>query len=208
MLTLDGSYTFNAPRAVVWEMLQDPEVLRTALPGCEKLEAVGSDEYEGAISIRIGPVQGNFRGKVSLSELNPPHSYHMLVHGQGAAGFMKGEGNVTLDDAGDQTLFRYSGTAEVGGKVASVGQRLLETSARSIVSQALETIGEQASARAMGGEGMASAASRTQADVAGQVARDILAETVPHERRPFVIGGAIGLLLIIIAAIYFTIIGG
>ena len=82
-MKLTGTYTFNAPRELVWEMFLDPTVLAQIMPGCEELVKVGDNEYEGQLKIKVGPVQGSFKGNVQLSELNPPHTYHMEVNGKG-----------------------------------------------------------------------------------------------------------------------------
>jgi carbon monoxide dehydrogenase subunit G len=91
-MKLEGSYTFNAPREVVWDALLDPEVLANVMPGCEKLDRVGDNQYTGAIKIRVGPVQGKFQGKVVLADIKAPNSYSLTIDGKGAPGFMKGEG--------------------------------------------------------------------------------------------------------------------
>ncbi len=147
-MKLDGTYTFDAPRDVVWQALLDPEVLTKVMPGCERLEQIGENEYKGTLKIRVGPVQGQFEGLVNLSDINAPESYRMQVDGKGAPGFMKGVGGVSLEDQGAATLMHYSGEAQVGGRIASVGQRLLESSAKALTRQSLDGLHEQIKARA------------------------------------------------------------
>lgn len=148
MITLEGSYTFNAPPVVVWEAVQDPHVLSQVLPGCERLEQVGENEYEGEINIRIGPVQGSFAGTVRLSNIQPPSSYHLEMEGQGRPGYVKGAGQLQLEANGDGgTTLRYAGEAQLSGRIASVGQRLMDSSARSITRQGLESLDKQIQAR-------------------------------------------------------------
>lgn len=215
-MELSGSHTFNAPRHVVWKALLDPEVLARVMPGCEKLEQVGENEYEGAIKIKVGPVQGNFQGKVTLTNINEPDSYSMAVDGKGAPGFMKGEGHVRLETEGDSTVMHYSGTAQVGGRIASVGQRLLDSSAKALTRQSLDNLDKQiqALAQADGGgaapsaggdaEPSRSAAPPAQVEAPSQtefavgVAKNMLADMIPPERRPLVIG--VGAVILVIVA--------
>lgn len=148
MVTLEGTYLFDAPQDVVWEAVQDPHVLSQALPGCERLEQVGENEYEGEINIRIGPVQGNFVGTVRLSDIQPPNSYTLELEGQGRPGYVKGAGSLSLESSGDsKTTLSYTGEAQLSGRIASVGQRLMDSSARSITRQGLESLDKQIQAR-------------------------------------------------------------
>lgn len=148
MVTLEGTYSFDAPQDVVWEAVQDPHVLSQVLPGCERLEQVGENEYEGEINIRIGPVQGNFAGTVRLSDIQPPNSYTLELEGQGRPGYVKGAGSLRLESGGDgKTTLSYAGEAQLSGRIASVGQRLMDSSARSITRQGLESLDKQIQAR-------------------------------------------------------------
>ena len=148
MVTLEGTYSFDAPQDVVWEAVQDPHVLSQVLPGCERLEQVGENEYEGEINIRIGPVQGNFAGTVRLSDIQPPNSYTLELEGQGRPGYVKGAGSLRLESSGDgKTTLSYTGEAQLSGRIASVGQRLMDSSARSITRQGLESLDKQIQAR-------------------------------------------------------------
>ena len=137
-MKIAGDYTFEAPRDLVWEALNDPNVLAQIMPGCEKLVQLGENEYEGALNIKVGPVQGVFQGLIKLTDISAPESYKMQVDGKGAPGFVKGVGGVVLEDQGDATLMHYDGDAQVGGRIASVGQRLIDSSAKSIIKQSLE----------------------------------------------------------------------
>ena len=137
-MKIAGDYTFEAPRDLVWEALNDPNVLAQIMPGCEKLVQLGENEYEGALNIKVGPVQGVFQGLIKLTDISAPESYKMQVDGKGASGFVKGVGAVVLEDQGDTTLMHYDGDAQVGGRIASVGQRLIDSSAKSIIKQSLE----------------------------------------------------------------------
>ncbi len=220
-MELAGTYTFDAPRDVVWQALLDPEVLAKVMPGCEKLEQIGENEYQGVIKIRVGPVQGVFQGTVSLSNINAPESYHMRVDGKGAPGFMKGEGEVRLEAQGDSTLMHYSGKAQVGGRIASVGQRLLDSSAKALTRQSLDGLDKQIQARlqaAISSAAKASPAEGSSATIAQDempapppaveapsqtefaigVAKNMLDEVIPPQQRPLWIG--VGLVIVAIIA--------
>ncbi|WP_420645397.1 SRPBCC family protein [Candidatus Leptofilum sp.] len=148
-MKVEGSYPFAAPRDLLWPMLQDPVVLANVLPGCEKLETVGENKFHGILKIKVGPVQGKFMGDVVMSDINDPESCTIAVDGKGAPGFVKGTGALRLEPDGDMTILHYNGDADVGGRLASVGQRMLETSANAIIRQSLEGLGQQVQARMM-----------------------------------------------------------
>jgi carbon monoxide dehydrogenase subunit G len=148
MVDLEGTYTFNAPRDLVWEALMDPQVIADILPGCETMEEVEPNSYRAVIKIKVGPVQGNFEGTVRLSNIQELGSYHMDVSGRGAPGFVTGAGDLRLEPQGNDTLMTYKGTASVGGKLAGVGQRLLDSSAKFIVQQGLDALNKQIQIRA------------------------------------------------------------
>lgn len=146
-MKVEGSYTFAAPRHVVWPMLLDPTVLANVMPGCEELKEVGENQYVGVLKIKVGPVQGKFNGEVTLTDIAAPNSYNMVVDGKGPAGFVKGDGGLRLEEEGGTTIMHYSGDAQVGGRIASVGQRLLDTSAKAIIRQSLDGLNQQVEAR-------------------------------------------------------------
>jgi carbon monoxide dehydrogenase subunit G len=124
-MKLEGAYEVPASREKVWEAFQDPVQLKQAIPGCEKLEAVGPDEYKATMKVGVGGVKGTFEGKVRLSDKRPPESYKMAVEGSGGPGFIRGETVITLTQAGAGTRVSYTADLQVGGLIASVGQRLL-----------------------------------------------------------------------------------
>lgn len=146
-MQLEGSHTFEAPRDVVWDALLDPKVLAKVVPGCEKLDEIGDNKYQGALKIKVGPVQGKFQGIIALSEVVAPDSYTLSVDGRGAPGFLKASGDVKLDDQGSTTVMHYDGTAQVGGRIASVGQRLLDSTAKALIRQSLENLDKQIAAK-------------------------------------------------------------
>ncbi len=229
-----GDYTFEAPRDLVWAALNDPTVLAKIMPGCEKLIQTGENEYEGALKIKVGPVQGTFQGKIKLSDIQAPESYHMQVDGQGAPGFVKGAGSAHLTEQDGKTLLHYAGDAQVGGRIASVGQRLIESSAKSIIHQSLNGLHEyikaktqvvaaaQVAADTEAADTTKSAAEATaarqaavaaaaaaveppkitplsQSQMAATVAKDVIQDLVPAERRPLVyaILAAIGVMFLV-----------
>jgi hypothetical protein len=149
---LSGEYLFDGPRDVVWEVLRDPKVLATALPGTQSLEMVEENVYEGKMNVRIGPVGGLFSGKLVVSNEVPPESYTLTVEGKGAPGFGKGSGDCKLVEQGDKTLMLYEGELQVGGTIANVGQRLIETVANSMAKQAFESLNRSLQARLAGEE--------------------------------------------------------
>jgi carbon monoxide dehydrogenase subunit G len=136
-MKLEGDYLFDATVPEVWSALFDPVILAAVMPGCEKLDLVDG-QYVGEIKVKVGPIQGKFTGKVDLKDKDEPHSYTMVVDGRGAPGFVKATAGVKLTAEGTGTRVFYDTDAQVGGKIASVGQRLLEASARAIVAQSLE----------------------------------------------------------------------
>jgi len=196
-MKVQGSYTFAAPQDVVWFMLRDPEVLSKVMPGCEQLEEIGENQYQGILKINVGPVQGKFKGDITLSDIKDPESYHINVDGKGAPGFVKGTGKLRLEAEGDATILHYDGDAQVGGRLASVGQRLLDTTAKAIIRQSLEGLGQQIQAQRMAaaspGNGAPAmphkpvpAPAPSQMQFAAGVAKNMFAEMIPpHQREDF-----------------------
>ena len=125
-MDLSGEYRIPATREAVWRALNDPEVLRRCIPGCEELNKVSDTEFSAKVTSKIGPVRAKFTGKVTLSDLDPPKSYTISGEGQGgAAGFAKGGANITLAEDGGDTVLTYTAVAQVGGKLAQIGSRLI-----------------------------------------------------------------------------------
>jgi len=161
-MLLESEFTFNGPREKVWEILQDPDVLILAVPGTESLQKLAEGEFEGKMNVKIGPLNGVFLGRVVLSNRVPPESYTIVVDATGPLGFGKGSGTVKLEaQPNDMTLMKYSIDLEIGGKLAGVGQRLLETVGTSISKQSLTALNQALVARLAGKE-LQKAASQTQ----------------------------------------------
>ena len=130
-MDMTGEYRIPAPRQRVWEALNDPEVLKAAIPGCEELNKLSDNELDARVKAKVGPVSATFTGKVTLNDLNPPVSYRIVGEGKGgAAGFAKGGAEVALAEDGTDTILRYSAKADVGGKLAQIGSRLIQGTAK------------------------------------------------------------------------------
>lgn len=130
-MDMTGEYRIPAPRQRVWAALNDPEILKAAIPGCEELNKVGDNDLEARVKAKVGPVSATFTGKVTLSDLNPPESYRISGEGKGgAAGFAKGGAEVNLTEDGSGTILRYTAKADVGGKLAQIGSRLIQGTAK------------------------------------------------------------------------------
>ena len=140
-MKLEGDYRFDAAVQDVWDALFDPAVLAAALPGCEKLDLVDG-AYVGEMTIKVGPISGKFTGKVQLEDKVEPERYKMIVDGRGPQGFVKATAALALAADGDGTVLHYDADAQIGGKIASVGQRLIDASARAISKQALDNLHE------------------------------------------------------------------
>jgi len=174
-MKLEGEYTFNGPREEVWKLVRDPDVLATALPGTQSLNKISDTEFEGVMHLKIGPMAGDFAGKLVVSDEVPPESCMLTVDGKGAVGFGKGVGHVQLIAQADgKTLIKYTGDLRVSGTLASTGQRMIEPVTKSMVKQGLETLNKALEARMeakdKGGEVEYKPPSETE--FAGAVAKD------------------------------------
>src|SRR5262249_51094364 len=124
-MKIEGRFIFPAPAQEVWDLLTDPQSLQHCTPGCKQLNEIAADEFEATMEVGIGPIKGSFHGKISMKEKTPPHSYRLIVEGSGAAGFVRGEGALTLqEDAGDRTAVHVAGDGQVGGVMAGRAPRL------------------------------------------------------------------------------------
>jgi carbon monoxide dehydrogenase subunit G len=199
-MKVEGSYTFDAPRDDVWTAMLDPDVLSNTLPGVQQLEKSGENVYKAAMKIRIGPVQGLYTGTVNLSDLNPTEYLQLHVDGRGAPGFVKGDGELRLEVQGDQTIMHYSGDAQVGGRLASVGQRLMESSVQALIGQSLESLNAQIVARVQGsasGDEVAPAAPPSEFAFASGVAQRMLNDMLPAEERRTAIKAVLAIVAVL-----------
>ena len=124
-MDITGSYTFNAPPDRVWNLLMDPEVIASCIPGCHKLEPLGVDRYRASLTVALAAITGSYEGTVHITDKAPHSSYRLTVEGQGKPGFVKGNATIALRPDGAGTVVTVSGTVETGGLIARLGQRLI-----------------------------------------------------------------------------------
>jgi len=176
-MELTESYTLPVAQQRAWEALNDTEILRASIPGCERIEADGENAYALSMSASVGPVKARFKGRMQLTDIDAPNAYTIVFEGQGgAAGFGKGNARVTLEPEGDAaTKLSYTASAQVGGKLAQIGSRLVDGAARKIAGEFFRRFGAQ-----LGGDAPADGApaddaapsTGTQPDAAGGAAPD------------------------------------
>jgi carbon monoxide dehydrogenase subunit G len=132
-MTMKGEQQLPATREIVWAKLNDPNVLKACIPGCEELDLIGDNEFQVVATNKVGPVKARFKGKVRLTDLEPPNGYRIVGEGDGGiAGFAKGGAQVALTDKDGGTLLSYSVDAHIGGKLAQLGQRLINGTAKKL----------------------------------------------------------------------------
>ncbi len=132
-MKISGAHTLPLDRQRAYVALQDPTLLARSMPGCDRLEKIGEDEYAMRMKMVLASISGLFDGKVRIADRNPPSDFRLLVEGNGKIGFMKGDGLLRLTPATDGTEVSFEGEVHVGGTIASVGQRLLDTTARLLI---------------------------------------------------------------------------
>jgi carbon monoxide dehydrogenase subunit G len=137
---LNGEQQLSGSPEQIWELLLNPDVLASIMPGCDSLERIEVDRYKGSIKAKIGPVSSQYNAEFQIQDKEPPHRYRLLIDGQGPGGFMKGDTVIELKPNEEGTVLAYSGTASVGGKIASIGQRLVETGAKLIIKQGFKAL--------------------------------------------------------------------
>ncbi len=172
-MDLTGDVVIPAPRATVWAALNDPAILGKAIPGCDTIEKLSDTEFAARVTAKIGPVKASFSGQVTLSEIDPPNGYRITGEGKGgAAGFAKGGAVVKLEDVPEGTRLSYTVDAQVGGKLAQIGSRLIEGAAKSLSAEFFERF----SAAVTWGESVTAAPSGEERDGADRDAADREAE--------------------------------
>jgi carbon monoxide dehydrogenase subunit G len=134
-LKFEGSYTFNAPREKVWEVLQDPRIMAQCMPGCEQLTEIAPDQYEATMKVGVAAVKGTYKGKLMIKDKQAPGHYRLSGEGSGGPGFMQGDVSIDLEEADGRTVLKYSADAQAGGLIASVGQRMLGGVAKMMLDQ-------------------------------------------------------------------------
>jgi len=204
-MKLEGEYTFDGPQEEVWKIIRDPEVLATALPGTESLEQLSENEYQGQMNVRVGPVAGEFSGKILVSNEMPPERCTLTVEGKGKPGFVNGSGNIQLFAQDDnKTLMKYEGEMQIGGRLASVGQRLLDSASKSIINQGLVAMNQALQARLAAQETGQPVEYKPPSETkfAASVAKDMAGEV--FSSRTIWIGLAILILIIVVAVVLIT----
>jgi len=135
-MTINGEYQLAVPRETVWEKLNDAETLKACIPGCEQLDKLSDTEMQAVAVVKIGPVKAKFKGKVTLSDLDPPNGYKISGQGDGGvAGFAQGGATVKLESRDGGTLLSYAVEAQIGGKLAQLGQRLVNGAAKKLADE-------------------------------------------------------------------------
>jgi carbon monoxide dehydrogenase subunit G len=151
-MEMTGEQLVPASQQDTWKALNDPEVLKACIAGCESIERTGENEYSVLMVARVGPVSAKFKGKLSLSDIRPPTSYSMAFEGQGGpAGFAKGGAHVSLSAEGEQTRLRYEAKASIGGKLAQIGSRLVDAAARKVSDDFFRAFNEKVASQGAGG---------------------------------------------------------
>ncbi len=185
-MDMKGEHRIPASRQAVWDALNDPEVLKASIPGCESVEKVSDTEFTAKVTMAVGPVKARFTGQVKLTDIDAPNGYTITGKGSGgAAGFGEGNAQVTLVEDGDETVLSYIARASVGGKLAQIGQRLIDATAKKMANEFftgfvahLEEIGIAAPAAATGDaaepEEAAEATKTTQLAFIGVVAAAVI----------------------------------
>ena len=152
-MEMHGERRIPAAREAVWARLNDPETLKECIPGCQSVEKLSDTEFTAKVTAKVGPVKANFSGKVTLSDLDPPAAYTISGQGTGGvAGFAKGGAKVTLEEEGGETVLRYGVEAHVGGKLAQIGSRLIDATARKMADQFFTRFVAEMSPAAASGE--------------------------------------------------------
>ena len=152
-MEMSGEQLVPAPQKAVWDALNDPEMLKACVPGCESIEKSGDNEYQVLMVARVGPVSAKFKGKLTLSDVKPPDSYSIAFEGQGgAAGFAKGGAHVRLTPEAEKTKLSYDVKASVGGKLAQIGSRLVDAAAKKVADDFFRNFNQKVGAAQGGGE--------------------------------------------------------
>jgi uncharacterized protein len=197
-MDMTGEFRIPAPRQKVWEALNDPEILKQSIPGCEEIQRLSDTELQAKVVAKVGPVKAHFSGKVTLSDINPPNGYKITGEGTGgAAGFAKGGAAVRLADDGAGTLLSYTVEAHVGGKLAQIGSRLIDATARKMAEDFFRRFAE-----AVGGAGAgAPAGAIADAAVPTPGTRDAKPAAAPPRLSPVV--WVTGLVILVAILLYF-----
>ena len=146
LMNITGSHTVPASRERVWELLHDPDALQRMVPGCQTLDAETPQKFSATLSVGVGPIRGRFSGSVEIEDVAVPESYKMTLSGQGPTGFVSGEGMINLTEDGDGTLVEVEADAQVGGTLAQIGSRMIQTAVRMLMGQFFDALAREAAA--------------------------------------------------------------
>jgi uncharacterized protein len=178
-MEMTGEQRIEAPRAKVWAALNDPEILKQCIPGCQSLEKIGDDRMKAVAQVKVGPIGARFTGEVTLSDLDPPNGYRIQGEGQGGpAGFAKGGANVRLRDDGAATLLSYEVNAQVGGKLAQLGGALIDATAKQMAGAFFRKLSEVVAEPAPASTATASASAASSASSAPAVTKPAAAPAI------------------------------
>jgi len=197
-MDMTGEYRITAPRQRVWEALNDADILKQCIPGCEAIERLSPTELTAKVTAKIGPVKASFTGAVKLSDLVPPTSYKISGEGKGgAAGFASGGATVALEEAGAETILRYSVHANVGGKLAQIGSRLIDGAAKKLAEEFFAKF-----AAVVGGGAAAAAAPAIEAAAPPLAAEPAVRPPVETGISPYVWIAGVVILIVLLLVIF------
>jgi len=200
-MKMTGEQRIAAPIGDVWAALNDADVLRASIPGCQSLESDGNNGFKAAATIKVGPISARFGGFVQLSDLDPPRSYRITGEGSGgAAGAAKGGALVRLEEQGEETLLVYDVTADVSGRLAQLGGKLIDVTAKQLAGVFFSRFSEEVLKR-RAGAATETAAARVAPTATEPVRAPLPARPAPVEAAPAAGPGAVGLLLLLAAAL-------
>ena len=145
-MDLSGSYTFAAPATTIWNMLTDPQVVASCLPGCDRLEPIGGDRYRAELTLAVASVTGKYTGTVAMLDKRPPRTFRLVVEGTGKPGFVKGEATIELTEQNQATIVNVIGQGQVGGLMARVCQRLLGAVSKMMMDRFFNCLNERVTA--------------------------------------------------------------
>ena len=179
-MKMNGEFRVPTDRETVWRALNDPEVLKECLPGCQEIEKTSDTEMTATLALKVGPVKATFAGGVTLSDLDPPNGYTLSGQGQGGtAGFASGEAKVRLVEDGGETVVHYDVDAKVGGKLAQIGSRLIDSTAKKLAKQFFDSLAEKLGGGGEEAEPEAATPAPAQPEAPAEPAADAPAEDLP-----------------------------
>ena len=205
-MDMKGEYRIPAPRAAVWAALNDVDVLKAAIPGCDSINRLSDTEIEATVTAKIGPVKASFKGLVTLSDIDPPNGYTIRGEGKGGpAGFATGGAKVRLVDVGSETILSYKVDASVGGKIAQIGARLIDSTAKKLADEFFAKFSALAAAKASDHKASASDAQpKAHASLETSMTQNQASATVTPilGKNTWIIGALVVVVIVIVAVVY------